>query len=456
MKSKLIKKYIAVFTAAVFAIIILWIIFTYVFIFSGNVVDTENPQYLVNSFEQYIDFENDIAINEAGQKILKNNGLWSQVIDNNGLVIYDYNSPNEAKTEYTIFEMCYYAMNSDTLGKNTIFIKEFAEHDGYGIVIGCDSSKVSKVTFKFTGSVLKNTGKSIFILCVIAVLIVFISGYIFSQSIAQPVNVIIEDINKLEVGCDLEEKKENKIFQPVFDSLVRLKLRLNSVEKERRNIEEQRKEWIVNISHDMKTPLSSIKGYAEIMENDEYPVSTDEMHQYSQTIIRNADAIKNLIDELKFSRLLEDGEIKLQKDEINICTLLKECCEEIPSEFNEGNIKYDFEEELIYAFVDRELMRRCFVNIICNAIVHNSYQVDIVIGCKKSDKVIVKIADNGCGMSKVEQENIFNRYYRGKNSKNTNGSGLGLAIAKEVVIAHGGNIRVESEEGKGSTFIISI
>ncbi|MCD7826310.1 MAG: HAMP domain-containing histidine kinase [Clostridiaceae bacterium] len=456
MKKKLIQKYMFVFTISTLTIVLMWGILTYVFVISGNEPDGKSPQYLVNTFEQYVNFENDIVIDKDGKEILRKNGLWAQVVDGYGKVQYAYNSPAEAKEEYNIFEVGNYVLNSNVLGENTIFVREFSEHTGYGIIIGCDSSKVSKVTFKLTGGVWKTAGESALILCVIFILAGIGAGFLFSQSIAMPVDEIIADINNLEMGNEIEEKQSSKIFQPVFESLGRLKLRLNSVERERKRIENQRKEWIINISHDMKTPLSSIRGYAELMENNDYSVSIDEMHQYAQVIMRNADVIKDLTDELKFSKLLENGEIQLQKEEVNICGLLKQCCEEIPAAYDAGSIQYEFEEEQIYVSLDKELMRRCFVNIICNAIVHNSCHVDVVIRCKKRDRVFIEIKDNGCGMNETERENIFNRYYRGKTSAGTEGSGLGLAIAKEIIEVHGGAICVESEEGKGSTFFISI
>lgn len=101
-------------------------------------------------------------------------------------------------------------------------------------------------------------------------------------------------------------------------------------------------------------------------------------------------------------------------------------------------------------------MRRVFINVLCNAFIHNGNNINVVVRCYVKDNVTVEIIDDGKGMSEDELEKIFNRYYRGKASTEVDGSGLGLSIALEIVKAHQGEISAISEVGKGTKFTIQL
>lgn len=458
MKRKITQKYMQMFTVSIMFIIAIWGILTYVFILSEDVVNSDSPQYLINRFGQYLDYSSELKINDEGKTILLKNDLWAQIVDGNGKVLESYNTPEIVPDSYNIFQITKYAMNSNELGNQTLFIVQLEETGDCGVIIGCDSSKVNKKSIKLTGGVLETITKSILILVVVFVATGFFAGIIFLKNISKPVSEIIQKINMIEMEENDfgRENKDETIFKTVFDSLEKLHLRLLSVDAERRKVEKQRDEWIANISHDLKTPLSTIQGYAEIMEAEDYEITDEERKLYSKKILKNTNIIKSLVEELKFGRLLKNGEINLQKEEVNICSLVRECCDNIPIHYGECKISFDFEREIVYAMIDKQLMRRCFMNIICNALIHNNGNVDIVIKCYQTEKINIAIIDNGKGMSKDEKDNIFTRYYRGKTSEESVGTGLGLAITKEIICAHHGEINVDSQEGKGSKFVISI
>ena len=457
MKNKLTKKYLLVSSISAIIIVAVWLLLTIVFVLSDKNVDESQPQYLVNSFEQYIDPNNGFKIKEEGKQILNKNHIWAQVIDKKGRVIESYNTPQYAPSEYNMFEICDYTLNSKKLGDQTIFVSQFQDAGDYGVIVGCNAAKVTKVNLKLTGGVRKSIVESVIIFLIVFSITGICAGVIYSKNISSPVNDIIEEINCLEADAEYNKKKcKNTIFQSVFDSLEKLKLRLISADKERKDAEKQRQEWITNISHDMKTPLSAIRGYAELMEDEEYEISDAERRKYSKKIIHQSDTIKSLIDELKFGRLLENGDIQLHREEVNLYQLLKECCDDIPVTVAQNCFSFSFADTPVYANVDRHLMKRCLQNIICNALIHNNKQVDVLIKCYWKNKAVIEIHDNGKGMSEEELKKIFERYYRGKSSKEISGSGLGLAIAKQIVESHGGEISVKSIVDKGTTFFIQI
>lgn len=457
MKRKLTERYICVFSISIAVIIAVWMLLTYVLLLSGNVENDNAPQYLVHRFEQYVEISDEVKMNEEGKAILLENDLWAQVIDGQGTVLASYHTPEGIPDAYNVFEITNYSLNSNTLGNQTIFLSGFQEWSEYGVLIGCDSARVSKMSVKFTGGMAKTILKSGCILVIVFLIVGLCAGLFFSRNISAPVNDIIECINGLETDQVYQKRDRNdSIFQSVFDSLDKLQLRLESADVERKHAEEQRAEWITNISHDIKTPLSTINGYAEIMADDEYTISDAERKRYSGKILKNTEVIQSLIEELKFGRMLETGGIKVQKEEVNLCRLLKDCCNDIPANLRAGSVTFDFEREAVYAQIDKQLMRRCLMNIISNAIIHNNSRVDIMIKCYQTEHTVIEISDNGKGMPHEELDNVFKRYYRGTSSKEIAGSGLGLAIAKEIVMAHGGDISVKSEEGKGCVFTISL
>ena len=219
--------------------------------------------------------------------------------------------------------------------------------------------------------------------------------------------------------------------------------------------EKMREEWIANISHDLKTPLSTIKGYAEILQNSEYETSKEEMSMYASEIHNAEENIHTLIEDLKMSQKLKEGKLVLNKSDNDVVEILHTCIKEVDNNML-GNSKVIFNtKERIIVNCDRELIKRCLQNIICNAFVHNKDEIILIIDVKEKEKnVEIVIEDNGRGMSETDKAHVFERYYMGTDSKKTNGTGLGLAIAKEVIEAHNGKIDVTSVLGNGTKFNI--
>lgn len=453
MKTKLTKKYMTVFVVSVVLIVAIWILLSYIFIFSGKDAKVNEPQYLINRFEEYVNFENEISINGEGKKIIKDNSLWVQIIDNTGNVLESYNTNENVPDEYDVFEILNDSMTSNVIKNQTLFVSSFMEHSNLGVIIGCDSSKVSKYNVKVTGGIKEAILKSVGLLIIVFIIIGILAGFIYSKSIAEPVLNIIDNINSLEKDKDLTAVDEKSIYFPVYESIKKLKKRLYEAKNERNRVEKQREEWIANISHDMRTPLTTIKGYAEIMADQEYEVSKNEQIQYSKIIKRNVNVIEGLVKDLNLSKLLKEGKVKMKMEEINICSLLKGCCDNVHINYRD-RIQLICDKEEIFINADEDYLRRVFMNIICNAFIHNTKEIQVLIRCYEKDDVIIEIGDNGKGINKEELEKIFSRYYRGKASTEIDGSGLGMAISYEIVKAHNGKIEVESENNNGTKFIV--
>lgn len=444
-----------VFVTSVVLIVSIWILLSYIFIFGGKDAKINEPQYLVNRFEQYVRFDDKIYITNQGKEIIRDNSLWAQIIDKNGNVLDAYNTDESIPKKYDVFEITQDSMNSNAIKNQTLFVSSFMEHSNYGVIIGCDSSRVSKYNVKITGGIKNAIVISLILLIIVFVIIGIFAGIIYSKSISEPVINIVENINSLEQDKELIIYDRKSIYFQVYESIKKLKVRLNDAKDERAKVEKQREEWISNISHDMKTPLTTIKGYAEIMADQDYEVTLEEQTKFAQIIKKNVSVIEGLVKDLNLSKLIKEGKVLMKKEQIDVCSLLKECCDNTDVKYRDRIIQ-NFEGKKIFINADKKYIRRVFTNIICNAFIHNGDEVKVLVDCYEKDDVIVEITDNGKGMTKEELENIFSRYYRGKASTEIDGSGLGMAISYEIVKAHNGRIEIESAKEQGTKFVINL
>ena len=207
----------------------------------------------------------------------------------------------------------------------------------------------------------------------------------------------------------------------------------------------------------MKTPLSPVKGYAELL-SDGSSLDLQTVQDYGKIILKNVNHMEKLMNDLKLTYQLEANAIPYTPQEIKIVRFLKELVIDIANDpaFSKRAIEFEstMPEQMIA--VDPDLLRRAVGNIIINALVHNSVdtKVKITIG-NAASKILIAISDNGNGMDETELSDLWNRYYRGTNTKERpEGSGLGLAIAKQIITLHGGDISVESNPGLGTEFTI--
>ena len=222
-----------------------------------------------------------------------------------------------------------------------------------------------------------------------------------------------------------------------------------------------RREWIANITYDLKTPLSPIKGYAEVLQDDTEKTAV-EYRRYAGIMLKNAAYMENLIDDLKLTWQLENGTLPVNRREQNIVRFLRELSIDILNrpEYESRMILFEcsdnITDETALLSFDTKLFTRAFQNLMINAFVHGTKdtEVTVKIGVSESE-LTINVSDNGGGMSNVAAERLFERYYRGTNTESkTEGTGLGLAIAKNIVELHGGAISVNSTPGAGTSFLI--
>lgn len=226
---------------------------------------------------------------------------------------------------------------------------------------------------------------------------------------------------------------------------------------ERQKLEQLREEWIQNLSHDLKTPLASIKGYGELMAEEDYLLTREETKDYAKIICQKAQYMEELLEDLKLTQSLKWGLIPLKKEKQNLVEVLREIAIDVLNNphYSQRKIQFKPQKERIYFSFDKSLLRRAFTNLTYNAVVHNQEDTEVFITIAEEDKIMITIEDNGRGMSPKELENLFTRYIRGTNTgENHRGSGLGMTIAKQIIEVHGGEIKADSFLGLGTKITV--
>ncbi|MFN3269967.1 MAG: ATP-binding protein, partial [Candidatus Kapaibacteriota bacterium] len=224
-----------------------------------------------------------------------------------------------------------------------------------------------------------------------------------------------------------------------------------------KKIENIKRDLVANVSHELRTPLTAIKGYIETLE-EEIPC---EQFKYIETIKKNTERIIYIVDDLLNLVSLEDANARLFVTEVNLCELVQQVVPTFRHKLEEKNLKIEVicEDDFPNINADAFRLEQVFINLIDNAIKY-SEKGTIRIELRKVDDETVKIiiSDEGIGIPKEHQERIFERFYTVDKSRSRKygGTGLGLSIVKHIILLHDGNIQVESEEGKGTKFIIHL
>ena len=259
----------------------------------------------------------------------------------------------------------------------------------------------------------------------------------------------------LETPAVTAEKGE---MGELFEGFEKMRKQLKSSADDKIKTEEANRELIRNISHDLKTPITSIKGYVEgIM--DGVADSPEKMEKYIKTIYNKAGDMDFLIDELTMYSKIDANQIPYTFHRMNVGEYFSDCAEEVGLDLENKGIGFEYLFECdadTEINADPEQLKRVINNIINNSVKYRKEKGSrILLGIKKQDEknVLVEIEDNGKGISGKELEKVFERFYRTDASRNSaqGGSGIGLSIARKVVEDHGGSIWATGEEGVGLT-----
>lgn len=278
------------------------------------------------------------------------------------------------------------------------------------------------------------------------------------RSVLRPLSKLQEATRKIRDGnldFTLEVEEDDEIGELCQDfEEMRIRLKENAEEKIQYDIEN--KELISNISHDLKTPITAIKGYVEgIM--DGVASSPEKLDKYIRTIYNKANDMDWLIDELTFYSKIDTNKIPYEFNKINVNSYFGDCVEEVGLDMDSRNIElgyFNYVSDDVVVIADAEQMKRVINNIISNSVKYMDKPKGIInIRIKDvGDFIQIEIEDNGRGIAAKDLPCIFDRFYRTDSSRNSSqgGSGIGLSIVRKIVEDHGGRIWATSKEGMGT------
>ena len=278
------------------------------------------------------------------------------------------------------------------------------------------------------------------------------------RSVVSPLGRLQVAAKKIRDGnldFSLEVENDDEVGQLCRD-FEEMRIRLKESAEEKVQYDKENKELISNISHDLKTPITAIKGYVEgIM--DGVASSPEKLDRYIRTIYHKANDMDKLIDELTFYSKIDTNKIPYTFTKISLSNYFRDCIDEVGLEMEARNIElgyFNYVDEDVVVIADAEQMRRVINNIISNSVKYMDKKNGIInIRIKDvGDFIQVEIEDNGRGIQAKDIANIFDRFYRTDSSRNSSqgGSGIGLSIVKKIIEDHGGRIWATSKEGIGT------
>ena len=290
--------------------------------------------------------------------------------------------------------------------------------------------------------------------------------FLFSleKRILNPINELkdaVEEIAKGNYEVNVNYKSRNEISSLV-NSFNDMAKKLHEAELLKAEYEDNRKALVANISHDLKTPITSIQGYVEvIMKTENMPFDT--LNKYHQIIYNNAAYVNKLIDDLFLFSKLDMDKLDFQLERLNLQAFMDDVMQEFEFELDSRDVIFSYEKDLkdtFYFNIDRKRIYQVLKNIIGNAVKYGekeNLELKVRLYVEENNACIA-ISDNGTGIAEDKLPHIFDRFYRVDyaRTKDLISTGLGLAIAKELAEAQGGSIKVTSEENVGTCFTILI
>lgn len=278
------------------------------------------------------------------------------------------------------------------------------------------------------------------------------------RGVFNPVNELNVAMRKIKEGnfeYALETDSKGEIGD-LYRNYEDMRLRLKESTEENCENEKQNRELISNISHDLKTPITAIKGYVEgIM--DGVADTPEKMDKYIKTIYNKANDMERLINELTYYSRIDNNRIPYNFHRINVADYFGDCVEEVGMDLEQKNIELNYSNLArpdTVVIADPEQMKKVINNIISNSVKYMDKPhgvIDIRI-LDEADSIRVEIEDNGKGIAQKDLGRIFERFYRTDASRNSaqGGSGIGLSIVKKIIEDHGGYIWATGKEGEGT------
>ena len=379
-----------------------------------------------------------MILNKSGSVILTSSGFMPSA----GLHFQDFEAAESAQSGLGEWN----GVNTET-GEKIMAVTSLLR-DSDGNIIGATRYVVSltRVDMQIAIFVLISG-----IICISIVFLLIMSGSYFINSIVIPVRDVGSTARRIAAG-DFDAR----IDKQYDDEIGELCDTINNMASELGAADRMKNDFISSVSHELRTPLTAIKGWGETILSSG-TADRDTFNKGMGVIIQETERLSSMVEELlDFSRM-QNGNLKLLMDKIDILAELGEAVLMFSDRAHREGLTliYNEPESLPPVMGDRNRLKQVFVNILDNAFKYSDSGGTVTVSTENfGDYIKISISDTGCGISKYDLPRVKQKFYKGNSTRR--GSGIGLAVTDEIVCLHGGTLEIQSEEGKGSTMIITL
>lgn len=465
MKGKIanqfLKNYILMFVISIVITLFAFLLMD----FASHVISTT---LVKNNYSAQSIMQDDYSAIDTAPVIQSGGGV--QVVDASYQVVFSAGLNTIQKDKLTTEEFTDFLINSKNIGNQYSYSVKYNAKGQFWLIVTFPTS--IRIDFAivhnkdFASADLQNVTGVIVAVVLFYLLLLAVSTVIYSKitsiGIINPLRKLLNSTKRLQDGdysarVDLDLKNEFAELQDTFNAMA------GQIEREitlRKRSEENRKKLVLDISHDLKNPLASIMGYAELCRGKE-ELSQQEREAYLKIICKNSIRANHLITSLFELSKMESSEFTILKTKADVCEYVREKMGESVPILDEAGFTYEFNipEDEIFAMLDKGQMDRVFQNLVANTLWYNPKGTKVTSSVQKQDdEIVIIFKDDGIGIPAEMAKDIFLPFVRVDTARNsqTGGKGLGLAIVQKIILAHGGNISLKTELNEGCEFTIRL
>ncbi|MEK4510444.1 sensor histidine kinase [Paenibacillus sp. FSL K6-2524] len=291
----------------------------------------------------------------------------------------------------------------------------------------------------------------ILVIVLLSLVIGSIITIMVGKKILSPITIFSNAAKEIAKGnFEIELNESHRI-----NEISEMAHHFNIMAQELRSIETLRNDFVVNVSHEFKTPIASIEGYATLLQDK--TITEEEHDEYTEMIIGSARQLSMLSGNILKISKLENQEVISEKKEYRLDEQLRQAILLLETLWEPKQMTLNIELEKVHYYGNEELMMQVWLNLLGNAIKFTQAGGEISVNLvPQNDYISITISDNGIGMEKNVRKHIFEKFYQGDHARSGEGNGLGLSLVSRIINLCGGTIEVESEFGVGSTFTVKL
>lgn len=293
-------------------------------------------------------------------------------------------------------------------------------------------------------------------LVVASIIIGALLAFVAANAFLKPLSELVKATKRVTNGDYTIRLQSDMWTRYTVKELKELIADFNEMTEELQNTELFRNDFISSFSHEFKTPLVSIRGFArELYEGD---LTEEQQREFSKIILDETEYLSVLSQNTLLMTSLQNREIITDKTSFSLDEQLRSCMLSLEPQWSEKNIEIDMESlDEVDFFWNEHLLSQVWYNLFGNAVKFTEAGGTIRVECRKNDdEIVVTVADNGCGIPETALPHIFDKFYQADSSHATKGNGLGLSLVKRIVELCGGSISVSSKVGEGTEFVVKL